>query len=254
MKRSDLPERVIVTGGASGIGAAVARTFAEAGSRVGIISRTEESILRVLGGELSEHREQICWQIADVADDTALTAAIDTLAKDLGGVDAVVASAGIEGEMGASVLDVTTDDFQRVLDVNVIGVFHTVKRSLPHLASSTNPSITLVGSDSGFVAAKGMLAYNASKGALVQLTRALSLELFEDHGIRVNSVCPSIVDTPMARRGMGVENFDETDFPVNSADDVAWSIAYLTSAQSRAVNGVNLLSDFGYSARSSFPA
>ena len=254
MKNIDLPERVVVTGGASGIGAAVARTFAESGSRVGIISRTQESISRVLDGELRDHRDSIRWQIADVTDDTALTAAIDTLAKDLGGLDAVVASAGVEGEMGASVLEVTTDDFRRVLDVNVIGVFHTVKRSLPHLASSTNPSITLVGSDSGFVAATGMLAYNASKGALVQLTRALSLELFEDHGIRVNSVCPSIVDTPMARRGMGVENFDEADFPVNSADDVAWSIAYLASAQSRAVNGVNLLSDFGYSARSSFPA
>ena len=254
MKNIDLPERVVVTGGASGIGAAVARTFAESGSRVGIISRTQESISRVLDNELRDLRDSIRWQIADVTDDTALTAAIDTLAQELGGLDAVVASAGIEGEMGASVLEVTTDDFRRVLDVNVIGVFHTVKRSLPHLASSTHPSITLVGSDSGFVAATGMLAYNASKGALVQLTRALSLELFEDHGIRVNSVCPSIVDTPMARRGMEVENFDEADFPVNSAADVAWSIAYLASARSRAVNGVNLLSDFGYSARSSFPA
>ncbi|GCE38276.1 oxidoreductase, short-chain dehydrogenase/reductase family [Rhodococcus wratislaviensis] len=254
MKNIDLPERVVVTGGASGIGAAVARTFAESGSRVGIISRTQESISRVLDNELRDLRDSIRWQIADVTDDTALTAAIDTLAQELGGLDAVVASAGIEGEMGASVLEVTTDDFRRVLDVNVIGVFHTVKRSLPHLASSTHPSITLVGSDSGFVAATGMLAYNASKGALVQLTRALSLELFEDHGIRVNSVCPSIVDTPMARRGMGVENFDDADFPVNAAADVAWSIAYLASARSRAVNGVNLLSDFGYSARSSFPA
>ena len=254
MKNIDLPERVVVTGGASGIGAAVALTFAESGSRVGIISRTQESISRVLDNELRDLRDSIRWQIADVTDDTALTAAIDTLAQELGGLDAVVASAGIEGEMGASVLEVTTDDFRRVLDVNVIGVFHTVKRSLPHLASSTHPSITLVGSDSGFVAATGMLAYNASKGALVQLTRALSLELFEDHGIRVNSVCPSIVDTPMARRGMGVENFDDADFPVNAAADVAWSIAYLASARSRAVNGVNLLSDFGYSARSSFPA
>lgn len=254
MKKSDLPERIIVTGGASGIGAAVARTFAEAGSRVGIISRTGETISRALEGELSDQRDRIRWQAADVADDTALTAAIDTLAHDLGGIDAVVASAGIEGEMGAKITDVTTDDFRRVLDVNVIGVFHTVKRSLPHLASSTNPSITLVGSDSGFVAATGMLAYNASKGALVQLTRALSLELFDDHGIRVNSVCPSIADTPMARRGMGVDNFDDTDFPVNSAADVAWSIAYLASPRSRSVNGLNLLSDFGYSARSSFPA
>ncbi|WP_084215858.1 SDR family NAD(P)-dependent oxidoreductase [Pseudonocardia spinosispora] len=112
----------------------------------------------------------------------------------------------------------------------------------------------VIGSDSGFVSAPGMLAYNASKGALVQLTRALSVELFDEHRIRVNSICPSIVDTPMARRGMGVESFADADYPVHTADDVAWSVLYLSSANSHTINGVNLLSDFGYSVRSSFPA
>lgn len=254
MNLTDLPARVIVTGGASGIGAAAARAFAENGATVGIVSRSEETIRRALKGELADHAGKILWRVADVADDEALTAAIEGLATDLGGIDAVVASAGIEGEMGASVAEVTAKSFQDVLNVNVVGVFNAVKRSLPYLSASRNASVIIIGSDSGFVAAPGMLAYNASKGALVQLTRALSVELFEAHGIRVNSVCPSIVDTPMSRRGMEVEDFDGVDFPVQSADDVAWSVLYLASERSRAVNGVNLLSDFGYTARSNFPA
>jgi dihydroanticapsin dehydrogenase len=112
----------------------------------------------------------------------------------------------------------------------------------------------MVGSDSGFVAVPGMLAYNASKGALVQLTRALSYELFDEHGIRVNSVCPSIVDTPMARRGLGVESFQDAAYPVNSPDDVARTVLFLSAPESRSLNGLNLLMDFGYTARSSFPA
>lgn len=254
MNRTDLPARVIVTGGASGIGAAAVRAFAENGAAVGIVSRSEETIRRALEGELADHAGKILCRVADVADDKTITSAIDGLANDLGGIDAVVASAGVEGEMGASVAEVTAESFQHVLNVNVVGVFNAVKRSLPYLSTSANASVTIIGSDSGFVAAPGMLAYNASKGALVQLTRALSVELFEGHGIRVNSVCPSIVDTPMSRRGMEVENFDGVDYPIQSADDVAWSVLYLTSARSRAVNGVNLLSDFGYTARSNFPA
>jgi dihydroanticapsin dehydrogenase len=70
----------------------------------------------------------------------------------------------------------------------------------------------------------------------------------------VNSVCPSIVDTPMAHRGMGVESFEGVPFPVNTPDDVASAVLFLSSPLSRAVNGASLMSDFGYSARSSFPA
>ncbi|MHC5560902.1 SDR family NAD(P)-dependent oxidoreductase [Kocuria sp. U4B] len=172
----------------------------------------------------------------------------------MGGLDTVVAAAGIEGQMGTGVGEVTSEGFRDVLEVNVLGVFHTVKHALPYLAEAKHASVTIIGSDSGFVATPGMLAYNASKGALVQLTRALSYELYEDHGIRVNSVCPSIVDTPLARRGLGVESFDGAPYPVQSAQDVAHSVLFLSSEGSRAVNGVNLLSDFGYSTRSSFPA
>ena len=252
--RTDLPRRVIVTGGASGIGEAIVAAFADNGASVGIISRSAETVDRVLAGPLARHRDRIRWRVADVADEVATASAVEGLADELGGVDALVASAGVEGEMGATVAEVTSADFRRVLEVNVVGVFNAIQATLPHLSSSEDASVTIVGSDSGFVAAPGMLAYNASKGALVQMTRALAFELFADHTIRVNSICPSIVDTPMSRRAMEIDSFDDADYPVHTPDDVAWSVLYLASSRSRAINGVNLLSDFGYSGRSSYPA
>ena len=143
-------------------------------------------------------------------------------------------------------------------DAVLLGAFVAAKSALPHLALATDsgasPTITIIGSDSGFVAVPGMVAYNASKGAIVQLTRALAVELYDTHGIRVNSVAPSIVDTPMARHDLGDELMDHPNFPLQSAEDIAWSVAYLSSRRARAVNGHTLLSDFGYTGKSSFPA
>jgi NAD(P)-dependent dehydrogenase (short-subunit alcohol dehydrogenase family) len=254
MSSSTTPKRVLITGGASGIGLAVARAFLDEGAQVGIISRTGRSIDHALEGALAGSTDRVHTAVADVSKAEAIQAGIEKIAAALGGIDTVVAAAGIEGEMGASISDVTTEGFLSVLEVNVLGVFHTVKYALPFLTKAEHASVTIIGSDSGFVTTPGMLAYNAAKGALVQLTRALSFELYEDHGVRANSVCPSIVDTPMARRGVGVESFDGVPYPVQSAQDVAHSVLFLASASSRAINGVNLLSDFGYSSRSSFPA
>ena len=249
------PKRVVITGGASGIGLATAQAFLDEGASVGIISRSRQSLDKALHGPLAKYSDGRCHGIvADVADEAAIATAFKEFDAQLQGIDVVVASAGIEGEMGNAVQDVTSKDFLHVLEVNVLGVFHAVKHALPFLAKEQHPSITIIGSDSGFVAVPGMLAYNASKGALVQLTRALSFELFESHRIRVNSVCPSIVDTPMARRGLGVENFDNADYPVNSPGDIARTVLFLSGDGSRAINGANILSDFGYTARSSFPA
>ncbi len=246
--------RVIVSGGASGIGLACAGALLRQGARVGVISRQEAAIERALAGPLAACEGRVRTAVADVRDEASVSDAVVRLAAQLGGLDHVVASAGVEGEMGSPLEDVTGPGFRDVLDVNVLGTFLVVKHATPHLKLGSNPSVTIIGSDSGFVAAPGMLAYNASKGAVVQLTRALSFEMYEDFGVRVNSVCPSITDTPMARRGMGVESFDDVKFPVNSPEDVAWSVLFLCSPLSRAVNGVSLLSDFGYSGRSSFPA
>lgn len=248
----ELPHRVIITGGSSGIGLAAARFFAEAGAKVGLIAR-DPSKLNAASTTL-KNNAPVFTAAANVSVEEEIEAAFNSLAEDMGGIDAIISAAGIDGEMGASCEQVTAASFREVLEVNVLGTFLTVRSALPYLKESPTPSVVIVGSDSGFVTAPGMLAYNASKGALVQLTRALAIELFDTYGIRVNSVCPSIVDTPMARRGLGVDSFSEVDYPVQDPAELAWTIGYLASNRNPAINGVNLLSDYGYTHRSSFPA
>lgn len=249
-----LPGRVVVTGGSSGIGLAVAAFFLAAGAHVGIIGRDPARLEAAAAGLRGEAPGRVETACADVGDGARLGVAIDALALNMGGIDLLVAAAGVEGQMGASCEDVTEASFRDVLNTNVLGTFLAVRHALPHLKRAHHGSVVIVGSDSGFVAVPGMLAYNAAKGALVQLTRALAVELFDDYGIRVNSVCPSIVDTPMARRGLGVDSFENAPYPVQEPADIAWTVGYLASRHSRAINGVNLLSDFGYTGRSSFPA
>lgn len=246
----ELPARVVITGGATGIGLAAAKLYVEAGSSVGLIGRNEENLdaaVAQLGPTAVAHS-------ADVGDEAALKTAVDDLAAKLGGIDALVAAAGTEGALGVKIEDVSAETFMMTLQVNVLGVLLAAKHALPYLKRSPGASITSVGSDSGFVAVAGMIDYNASKGAVVQMTRALAVELFDEFGIRVNSVCPSIVDTPMTRRALGDELLDNPTYPLMTPEDVAVSILYLSAYRARALNGVNLLSDFGYSGRSSFPA
>lgn len=246
---------VLVTGGSSGIGLAVADAAAGEGAGVGVIGRSAERLEDALTSLRASHPDvSIVGATADVANEDSLRTAVDSIAGELGGLDHVVGSAGVAGPLGDEVDAVPTDEFLDVQRINVVGPFLTAKLTLPYLKKGTTPTLNLIGSDSGFVAVPGMLAYNAAKGAIVQLTRALSVELYEPFGIRVNSVCPSIVDTPMSRNGMGIESFADIGYPVSTPDDIAWLVLTLMSPKSLAVNGVSLIADFGFHARSSFPA
>lgn len=258
-----LPRRVAITGGASGIGLACAKLFLDAGASVGLIGRSQEkldaaveTLAEVAAGADSSGGTAgtVVTVAADVSDEAAMGVALDRIAADLGGLDALIISAGVALETGLLIPEATVESFRRTLEINVLGAFIAAQKALPHLKASEGATITIIGSDSGFVAVPGMVAYNASKGAIVQLTRALAVELYETHGVRVNSVAPSIVDTPMARHDLGDELMDAPNFPLQSAEDIAWSVAYLSSKRARAINGHTLLSDFGYTGMSSFPA
>ncbi|GAA2014666.1 glucose 1-dehydrogenase [Catenulispora yoronensis] len=231
---------VVVTGGASGIGAACAEAFRAEGARVAVVDRDPGA----------------AW-CADVSDEAQTRAVIDAIAGEYGGIDVVVCCAGISGPVGTLASDVGVRDWDAVMAVNVRGAFLAVKHAVPYLrragAGGGAGSVVLLASDSALVASEGMAPYCASKGAVVMLGKALAVDLGPD-GVRVNCVCPSIVDTPMSRADMGMgEGFEGVGYPVQSADEVAALVVFLASPVARAVNGTQLLSDFGMAARSGFP-
>ncbi|WP_020497981.1 SDR family NAD(P)-dependent oxidoreductase [Sciscionella marina] len=246
----DEPERgrrVLVTGAASGIGRACALAFAEAGAVLGLLDR-DSGVSRVLPSAAGH-----AWARADVRSEPEMRTAIAELAGRLGGIDAVIGCAGISGPFGGDIAEIGLDDWESVFAVNVTGQFLLVKHALPWLRTAEAPAIVFLGSDSAFVAAPGMVPYCAAKGALAQLTRALAVDLRAD-GIRVSSVCPSIVDTPLARGDLGDQVFDGSAFPVQRPEQVAAHVRYLASPAAANLSGVNLVADFGYLAQSSFPA
>ncbi|GAA2931102.1 SDR family oxidoreductase [Microbacterium luteolum] len=238
----------LVTGAASGIGRATALALAAEGVRVALLDRDASALRETASG----CRDAVIL-VADVTDEDEVRAAVESGAASLGRLDAVVCCAGISGPVGTSIEDTALADWQAVFAVNVTGAFLVLKHSLPALRAAPAASVVLLASDSAVVASPGMVPYAASKAALVQFGRALSVDL-ADTRIRVNAVAPSIVDTPMSRGDLGSDAFDAPGFPVQSAAEVAAHVVYLASPRSRAINGTTLLSDFGYTARSGFPA
>jgi dihydroanticapsin dehydrogenase len=246
--------RVVITGGSSGIGRATALAFAAEGAHVGIISRDEAGMSHTLQ-LAADAGLSLRSASADITDEASVTVAVAALVAELGGIDSLVHCAAISGPVGRSLSDVSVDEIRETTDINVVGAFIVAKAGLPHLEAATDGTFVMIASDSAFVASPDMVVYNATKAAIVHMARSLAVE-WESAGIRVNTVSPSIVDTPMSRADLGIgdEGFAGVDFPVLTADDVARGVLYLSSTASRGVNGHSLLMDFGYSARSSFPA
>ncbi len=238
----------LVTGAASGIGRAVAIALAAEGMTVALLDRDEAGLRATAADMMTE----AVILPADITDEAQVRRAVASAAES--GLDAVVCCAGISGRVGAGIEDVTLAQWSAVFAVNVTGAFLVLQHALASLRAADTASVVLLASDSAFVASPGMAPYCASKAALVQFARALAVDL-AGTGIRVNCVAPSIVDTPMSRGDLGADaGFGDADFPVQSAAEVASHVAYLLSPRSRAVNATTLLSDFGYSARSAFPA
>jgi NAD(P)-dependent dehydrogenase (short-subunit alcohol dehydrogenase family) len=167
----------------------------------------------------------------------------------------VICCAGVSGPVGTPAWEVDAAAFDDVMAVNVRGPFLVAKHARRHLLAADGPcAIVFVASDSALVAAPGMAPYCTSKGALLMLMRALSVDLAPD-AIRVNCVCPSIVDTPMSRGDLErPAGFAGEPFPVIEAREVARHLIYLASPAAMSINATALVVDHGYLARSGFPA
>jgi NAD(P)-dependent dehydrogenase (short-subunit alcohol dehydrogenase family) len=183
---------VFITGGARGIGAEVARRLRNRGAKL-VLTDLDQAELNTLAAELGE--EQVLTAVADVRDLSAMQAAADQAVERFGGIDVVVANAGIISY--GSLLHVDPDAVKRLLDVNVLGVFHTVRATLPAVIDRRG-YVLIVSSLAAYAASPGLAPYNASKAGVEILANALRLEVGQ-LGVGVGSAHMSWIDTALVR-------------------------------------------------------
>ncbi|MGY1593701.1 SDR family NAD(P)-dependent oxidoreductase [Geodermatophilus sp. SYSU D00708] len=239
----------LVTGGASGIGRACVDALLAEGARVAVLDRSPNGKTAVDG--LRRRGLPVEFVQADVTVEAEVADAVALTVDSFGRLDTVLGCAGVSGPVGTLAADVSERDWDRVMAVNVKGNFLVAKHSIPLLAGSDVGTMVFIASDSALVGFEGMTPYCTSKGAVLQLTRALSV----DHpGIRVNCLCPGVVDTPMSRADLGrPQGFAAANLPVMQPEQIAAHAAFLASPVSAPINGSPIVSDFGYVARSALP-
>lgn len=222
-----------ITGGSKGIGQGVAEALVAAGMRVCVTGRDEATLAASVAGmaaaapaDAADEGPAAFGAVADVRDPASLEAAVESTVARFGGIDLVVANAGV-GRFG-SIVELTPDAWHEVIDTNLTGVFNTVKATLPALLASTGLLVT-IGSLAGANVFAGGSAYNASKFALVGFTQAIMLDLRE-HGVRVSTIMPGSVATHFSGRDPTPEDAWKLQ-----PDDVADAVLYLARSEARAL-------------------
>ena len=238
---------VIVTGAGSGIGAATARRFWAEGASVVLAGRTEETLAAV-AEELDEERSLV--QVCDVAIGSDGRQLVEDAIARFGRIDVLVNNAGTGTVSGF--LDMPFAHWHRTIEINLDGVFNMTRAVLPSLLDSRG-AIVNVSSVCGSGGDPGLSAYNASKGAVVLFTRSLAID-WGPRGVRVNCVCPGLIDTPMADwirlDAVRLAAF-ERSLPaqrIGTPDDVADAVSFLASAGASYMHGSTLVVDGGVTA------
>jgi NAD(P)-dependent dehydrogenase (short-subunit alcohol dehydrogenase family) len=242
----------VVTGGASGIGAATARRLAGAGMRVALLDvnrEAGEALAKELGGGATFH-------VCDVADAAAVDAAASAVEHEGPPVAVLFTSAGLIANP-ETVLDMDMDAHERVWRVNYLGTVHACRSFGRRLIARGHGAIVTVGSINSF-APLPLPAYNIGKAAIARLTQLLAVEL-GPHGIRVNSVAPTFVMTPPLRQRMDAGLRSEAKMMATHAlkdlpapEDIAEAVFFLASPAARAITGITLPVDAGWLAAVSY--
>ncbi|RYX90514.1 MAG: SDR family oxidoreductase [Comamonadaceae bacterium] len=244
---------VIVTGAGSGIGAATARRFSEEGAAVVLAGRTREK-LEAVAAALPPERTLV--KVADVSKFRQVQALVDAAVKRFGGLHMMVSNAGVAPE--GTVTEASLADWEEVMAINAGGVFHCARAAMPHLVRSKG-CIVNTASVSGLGGDWSLGFYNASKGAIVNFTRALAMDHGKD-GVRVNAVCPSLTYTPMTesvKRSKKQQAKFAERIPLGRGaepHEIAAVIAFLASDDASFITGVNLPVDGGVTASNGQPA
>jgi NAD(P)-dependent dehydrogenase (short-subunit alcohol dehydrogenase family) len=245
---------VLITGGAGGMGRAIAARFLADGDTVMLADRTDEALAEAAArlGEV----ETVTADVTVVDDCERMVAAT---VERLGGIDVMVCTAGVWVE--GPTADMTEDQWDRTIDVNLKGTFFACRFAIPALIASQG-SIVAISSDYGLVGGPGAAIYNASKFGVNGIVKSLALEL-APHGVRVNSVCPADVETPMlAGQARDYGGGDEAAYlaalkstlPQGDrarfirSDEIAAAVAFLASDQAAPITGVCLPIEWGVTA------
>ena len=247
----DFTEKVaLITGAASGMGVATAREFSAAGGQVVLVDRNGE-----LAGQIAKEIEAGPPVIGDVSDSAFCNQAVDMALERYGHLDVLVNAAGII--VRADALNTSDEQWQRVLNVNVSGVFFMSRAAIGPMKKQGKGVIVNFGSIWGDIGATGVVAYCASKGAVHQITRAMALDYVKD-GIRINAVCPGEVNTPMlaSERAVPVtpelmQRLAETVPMGRLAEpvEIAHVVLFLASDAASYMTGAMVNVDAGYTAR-----
>ncbi len=242
----------IISGGNQGIGKSISLRFAEEGAKIAILARnadTGHEVVRLV----EEMGMDAMFVSCDVTDPSQCEEAVKTVVQHYGQLDILVNNAGIIYR-NKTVVETSVDEWKHTFDVNVNGTFYLSKFAISHL-EATKGTIVNMASYVGLVGFKGITAYCASKGAIVNMTRAMALD-HADVGIRVNCVCPGSVHTDMItsaweQYGDGAEEVWSSKHPLGriaQPSEVADAVLYLASTDSSFLTGVALPVDGGITA------
>jgi 2-hydroxycyclohexanecarboxyl-CoA dehydrogenase len=247
----------MITGGAGGIGAATAGLFCREGAKVALVDidgkRVEQEAAQLSRKILSS---QILPIIADVSSREQMGETVARAVAELGGLDVLVNNAAAREYFRLA--DAPDESWQRIIATNILGVANCCQAALPALRRAERASIVNVSSVFAVVGRKGMGQYDATKAAILGLTRALAVEEAE-HGVRVNSVCPGSTLTPFTRgrakaRGMTEEDLRVKGFAPSllnrwaTPEEIAYPVLWLASDEASFITGAVLIADGGLSA------
>lgn len=241
-------KRFIVTGGARGMGACHARHLAEEGAAVVIGDVLDEEGIDLVD-ELQADGLEVRYTHLDVTDEASWKAAVDGAVARLGAIDGLVNNAGVTGTPGGPEVE-DLDAWNTTVAVNQTGAYLGLRAVVPHLRAAGGGSVVNVSSILGFIGDGDYFAYSATKGALRLMTRSAALKYAPD-GIRVNSVCPGMVRTPMNEAEVDADGYVANTPMRRMAEpvEVSKAVLFLLSDDAGFITGSDLVIDGGYLAR-----